>query len=127
MYVIQPDWSAPLPLATAPNISITRIRPLSDAAFLPTVSCLQMTDTDLFINWDRWKAFMPAIANQEAEYNVHMGMAKQASAYFGYLITRRLIAMQLITRNQSTYYLAWSTSILVAVRTFPLTLLFRHT
>ncbi|KAF8650742.1 hypothetical protein AX16_005054 [Volvariella volvacea WC 439] len=52
VFIIHPDWSTPPTSTSAPEIQISRVRSLSDASCLLGISCLQMSDTGLYMNWD---------------------------------------------------------------------------
>ncbi|KAF8060699.1 hypothetical protein FPV67DRAFT_1511167 [Lyophyllum atratum] len=54
LFVVQPDWPETLVYNAEkpPNLSIFRVPSLADRSCLGAVSCLQMTDTGLFLNWD---------------------------------------------------------------------------
>ncbi|KAG6830415.1 hypothetical protein H0H87_008198 [Tephrocybe sp. NHM501043] len=53
VYIVQPDWpNLSVGGDTEPIVSIFRVPALGDPSCLGAVSCLQMTDTGLFMNWD---------------------------------------------------------------------------
>ncbi|GLB36880.1 hypothetical protein LshimejAT787_0311670 [Lyophyllum shimeji] len=54
LFVVQPDWSehSQQDADAAPCLSVFRVPALGDRSCLGAVSCLQMTDTGLFLNWD---------------------------------------------------------------------------
>ncbi|KAG6830268.1 hypothetical protein H0H92_001534 [Tricholoma furcatifolium] len=67
VFIVQPDWTS---LATAtpdspPEVMIFRVPALGDSSCLGAVSCLQMTDTGLFLNWDA--DFLPQVNDDALE------------------------------------------------------------
>ncbi|KAG6852750.1 hypothetical protein C0991_009370 [Blastosporella zonata] len=53
VYIVEPDWpSLSTGGDTPPKVSVFRVPVLGEPSCLGAISCLQMTDTGLFLNWD---------------------------------------------------------------------------
>lgn len=52
VFIVQPEWSDPFNADTPPGMSILYIPAFSTRTSLELITCLQMTDTGLFLNSD---------------------------------------------------------------------------
>ncbi|KAG5722788.1 hypothetical protein E4T56_gene8572 [Termitomyces sp. T112] len=93
VYIIQPDWlSLSAEGDSPPKVSIYRVPVLGDTSCLGAVSCLQVTDTGLFLNWDT--DFLPTEDNDgalelmnNAFYNTLSDQRRSASVGNGFPVT----------------------------------------
>jgi hypothetical protein len=52
LFVVSLDWESTLKSSAAPSISVHRAAWFNGPVALSCVSCLQMTSTGIFMNWD---------------------------------------------------------------------------